>query len=155
MDSWSKEDYSRHVREASMAVEKLPEVNPPSGRVPGRGLLTLSISEALRRRNDGEIRDSRKSGRVSSPDSKYRPKDGTGGGGAHPGSLLARPRASQRQQVAWAAPDPLSPIFGDPEASVSLIFIYFFWNFLGFGKLGKSPCKIDISRQKLALGALS
>ena len=58
MDSWSKEDYSRHVREASMAVEKLPKVNPPSDRVPGRGLLTLPISEALRRRNDGEIRDS-------------------------------------------------------------------------------------------------
>ena len=30
-----------------MAVEKLPEVNPPFGRVPGRGLLTLPISEAL------------------------------------------------------------------------------------------------------------
>ncbi|KAE8819662.1 hypothetical protein D1007_02311 [Hordeum vulgare] len=38
MDSWSNEDYSRHVREASMVVDKLPEVNPPSGRVPGRGL---------------------------------------------------------------------------------------------------------------------
>ena len=97
MDSWSKEDYSRHVREASMAVEKLPEVNPPSGRVPGRGLLTLPISEVLRRRNDVEIRDSRKSARVSSPDSKYRPNEGTGGGGTHPGNLLAWPMAWQRQ----------------------------------------------------------
>ena len=52
-------------------------------------------------------------------------------------------------------PAPLWPIFGDPEASVSLIFFYFFWMFSAFGKLGKSPCKIDISRQKLALGALS
>ena len=52
MDSWSKEYYSRHVREASMTVEKLLEVNPPSGRVPGRGPLTLPILEALRRRND-------------------------------------------------------------------------------------------------------
>ncbi|KAE8789208.1 GDSL esterase/lipase [Hordeum vulgare] len=41
-----------------MVVEKLPEVNPPSGRVPGRGLLALPISEALRWRNDGEICDS-------------------------------------------------------------------------------------------------
>ncbi|KAE8779595.1 hypothetical protein D1007_47387 [Hordeum vulgare] len=94
MNPWSKEDYSRHVREASMAVEKLPEVNPPSGRVPGGGLLTLPISEALRRQNDGEIHDS---GSWS-----------TRGGGAHPGSLLARPRAWPRQQVAWAAPGPPS-----------------------------------------------
>src|SRR4051812_40200565 len=31
MDPWSKVDYSRHIREASMVMEKLPEVNPPSG----------------------------------------------------------------------------------------------------------------------------
>ena len=48
MDSWSKEDYSRHVPEASMEVENLSEVNPSSDRVPGRGLLTLPISKALR-----------------------------------------------------------------------------------------------------------
>src|SRR4051794_24668152 len=55
MDPWSKVDYSRIIREASMVVEKLPEVNPPSGRVPGRGLLALPILEARRRRNRGEI----------------------------------------------------------------------------------------------------
>ena len=106
MDSWSKEDYSRHVREVSMAVEKLPEVNPPSSRVPGRGLLTLPISEALQGRNDGEIRVSRKFARVSSRDSKYRPKEGTGGSETHLGDLLAWPRAWPRQQVAWVAPGP-------------------------------------------------
>ena len=55
MDPWSKGDYSRHIREALMVVEKLPEVIPPSGRVPGRGLLMLPILGALRRRNRGEI----------------------------------------------------------------------------------------------------
>src|SRR4051812_21849521 len=55
MDPWSKVDYSWFIREASMVVEKLPEVVPPSGRVPGRGLLVLSILEARRRRNRGEI----------------------------------------------------------------------------------------------------
>ncbi|KAE8806322.1 hypothetical protein D1007_17477 [Hordeum vulgare] len=110
MDSWSKEDYSRHVREASMAVEKLPKVNTPSGKVPGRGLLTLLISEALWRQNNGEIRDSRKSARVSSRDSKYRSKEGTGRGGAHPGDLLERPRAWSRLQAAWEAPGPPSVI---------------------------------------------
>ncbi|KAE8784402.1 hypothetical protein D1007_41953 [Hordeum vulgare] len=79
-----------------MAVEKLPVVNPPASRVPGKGLLTLPSSEALRWRNDSEIHDSRKSARVFSQDSKYRPKEGTG---------------------------------------------------RGFGKLGKSPCKIDINRK--------
>src|ERR1043165_9147885 len=38
-----------------MVVEKLPEVIPPSGRVPGRGLLVLPILEARRRRYKGEI----------------------------------------------------------------------------------------------------
>src|ERR1041385_2027642 len=55
MDPWSKVDYPRFIREASMVVEKLPEVVPPSGRVPGRGLLVLLILEARRRRNRGEI----------------------------------------------------------------------------------------------------
>ena len=48
-------DYSRLIREASMVVEKLSEVIPPSGRVLGRGLLVLRILEALRRQNRGEI----------------------------------------------------------------------------------------------------
>ena len=55
MDPWSKVDYSRLIREASMVVEKLPEVIPPSGRVPGRSLPMVPILEALRRRNRGEI----------------------------------------------------------------------------------------------------
>src|ERR1041384_494356 len=55
IDPWSKVDYSRFIREASMVEEKLPEVIPPSGRVLGRGLLVLPIVEARRRRNKGEI----------------------------------------------------------------------------------------------------
>ena len=46
MDSWSTGDYSQLIREASMVVEKLPMVNLPSGRVPGRVLLVLPILEA-------------------------------------------------------------------------------------------------------------
>src|ERR1041385_9188854 len=55
MDRWSKVDYSRFIREASMVVEKLPEVIPPSSRVPGRALLVLPILEAWWQRNRGEI----------------------------------------------------------------------------------------------------
>ena len=55
MDPWSKVDYSWHIREASMVEEKLPEVDPPSDRVPGRVLTVLPILEARRRQNRGEI----------------------------------------------------------------------------------------------------
>ena len=120
MEPWSKEDYSRHILEASIAVEKLPEVNPPSDRVPGRGLLTLPISEALRRRNDGEIRDSGSCGRVFSRRTKYRAKEGQRGGcRGHPGRLLARPGPRPQQEVAWVGPTSsgalLLPIFRVPR----------------------------------------
>ena len=125
MDSWSKEDYSRHVREASKVVEKFPELNPPSGRVPGRGLLTLPISEEPRRRNDGEICDSRYDDRVFGRRGKYRPKEGTRGGGPHPGGLVARPGGGRRRVAAWASRgSPLAQLM-PREAFVMLIFIYF------------------------------
>src|SRR3954467_8756073 len=74
MDPWSKGDYSRIVREASMVVEKVPVVILPSGRVPGRVLLALPILEAWRRRNRDEIakKGSRLEGFGTSV--KYRPK---------------------------------------------------------------------------------
>ena len=96
MDSWYKGDYSRHIREASMMVEKLPEVNPPSDRVPGRGLLTLSVSEALRWRNDGEIHDSGYIFRVFRLRGKYRPKEGARGGGSHPKRSVGATRCHAR-----------------------------------------------------------
>src|ERR1041385_722835 len=55
MDPWSKVDYSRIIRDVFMVAEKLLEVNPPSDRVRGRGLLALPILEARRRRNKDEI----------------------------------------------------------------------------------------------------
>src|SRR3954462_5494417 len=51
MDPWSKVDYARLIQEASMVMEKLPEVNPPFGRVPGQGLLAAPILKRRRRRN--------------------------------------------------------------------------------------------------------
>src|ERR1041384_601498 len=55
MEPWSKVDYSQIIREASVVVDTLPDVNPPTGRVSGRSLLALPILEAWRRRNRGEI----------------------------------------------------------------------------------------------------
>src|SRR4051812_36584995 len=79
MDPWSKGDYSRHIRETLMMVEKLSEINPPSGRVPGRGLLAVPISGSRQQRNRGKNRDAGSLFRVSASGSKYA-KGGTGAG---------------------------------------------------------------------------
>src|SRR3954469_22018565 len=122
MDPWSKEDYSRIVREASMVVEKVPVVILPSGRVPGRVLLALPILEARRWRNRDAIVE-----KGSRPEGfetcfKYTPK---GGVGRLPGAPPARPRGG-----APRAPRPLvAPLrlyFGVLEGYGTLIFYIFF-----------------------------
>src|SRR4051812_5258820 len=105
MDPWSKRDYARHIREASMVVENLPEVNPPSGRVPGRGLLVLPILEA-RRQNREENRDAGVSPRVFWTRGKYWPEGGQRGATPLPGFLVARPGGVPRQVAAWVGPGP-------------------------------------------------
>src|SRR4051812_18032420 len=79
MDPWSKGGYSWHIREALMVVEKLPEINPPSDRVPGQGLLTIQISGSRRRRNNGENRVTEGLGGDFALRAKYRRKGGTSG----------------------------------------------------------------------------
>src|SRR4051812_19461570 len=49
MDPWSKGDYSRHIREASMAMDGLPKGVPASGRVSGQLLLAAPILKWRRR----------------------------------------------------------------------------------------------------------
>src|SRR4051812_39908609 len=103
MDPWSKVDYSRFIREASMVVEKLPEVIHPSVRVPGRGLLVLPILETWRQRNRGEIA---KNGSVPEGFSSRginRRKGAAKGGPGAPGAPLARPGA-------WPPAPPGSPL---------------------------------------------
>src|ERR1041385_4058160 len=96
MDPWSKVDYSRFIGEASMVMEKLPEVVPPSGRVPGRGLPVLPILEARRWRNRGEIA---KKGSVFG---RYIGEGGQPGGATRgPGAPLSRPSPRPCQVAAW------------------------------------------------------
>src|SRR4051812_31774774 len=130
MDLWSKGDYSRIIREASMVVEKVPVMILPSGRVPGRVLLALPILEARRRRNRDEIAK-----KGSHPEGfetclKYMPKGGVGRFLGGPGAPLARPRGGGR---ATRAPRPLvAPLrlyFGVLEGSGTLIFYIFFPKF--------------------------
>src|SRR3954469_24422718 len=98
MDPWSKVDYSRIIREASMVEDKLPEVNPPSGRVPGRGLMALLILEARRRQNRGKI--TKKGfgfGRI--PSRRINRRRGAARGATKcPGGPLARPSPRPRHQ---------------------------------------------------------
>src|SRR6187399_2490378 len=89
MDSWSKGDYSRVIREASMVVEKLPVVILPSGRVPGRVLLVLPILEAAAAAEQRWDREKSSSLKGFGRRFKYMPKGGIGeasGGPAPPGT---------------------------------------------------------------------
>ena len=72
--------------EASVVEGKLPEVDPPSGRVPGRVLLVLPILEARRRRNRGEIAKKGSVFRVFGAKEIYRRRGAAGG---PPGSASA------------------------------------------------------------------
>src|ERR1043165_8207191 len=75
-DPWSKVDYSRHIREASMAMEGLPEGVSPSDRVPKPLLQAAPILKRRRRRNrEGFV----KKGSVSKgfrPRGKYKRRGG-------------------------------------------------------------------------------
>src|SRR3954469_17233251 len=101
MDPWSKGDYSRHIREASMAMEGLPEGVPPSGRVLGQLLLSAPILKRRRRRYR-ENGNSRSILGVSSAVTKYRPKGAPRGATWHPGGFPARPRVGPRQGPFWS-----------------------------------------------------
>src|SRR4051812_10915644 len=122
MDPWSKGDYSRYIREASMAMDGLPEGVASPGRVPEQLLQAAPILKR-RRRYRGEIVKEGSILGVSTPRGKYRRRGGTEGGheavrrvpgvaqgGAAPVALLAA--------WWWASFPPLVI----PEASVALIF---------------------------------
>src|ERR1041385_3087800 len=86
-----------------MVERRLPEVGPPSDRVPGRGLLVLPISEARRQRNRGEIAKKVLSSRVSR-DGEYIGEGGQPGG---PPGGQAPPWRGQPLGRATRAPGPL------------------------------------------------
>src|SRR4051812_41671949 len=118
MDPWSKVDYSGLIRETSMVVEKLPEVNPPSSRVPGQGLLAAPILKSWRRRNRGEIAKKGYVFKGFRRRGKYRPKGGRGW-----------PRMSRRppgHQGAWTPSGPPLVLLRDSGTFFCADFLYFF-----------------------------
>src|SRR3954468_1839737 len=103
MDPWSKGDYSRHIREASMRVDGLPEVVPPSGRVSGQLLLAAPILKRRRRRYREEMGKETLILGVSSARAKYRRRGAPRGPTRDPeGSLTRLPPGR-----ATRAPGPL------------------------------------------------
>src|SRR3954463_13530044 len=138
MDPWSKEDYSRIIREASMVVEKVPGVILPSGRVPGRVLLALPILEARRRRNRDAIatKGSRPEGFETC--FKYRPKGDVRGHLGGPGAPRHGQEGGRAPRVPRALVPPLRLSFGVLEGSGTLIFYIFFRNFSGSFRNGKT-----------------
>src|SRR4051812_42828629 len=98
MDPWSKVDYSPHIREASMAMEKLPEVNPPFGRVPGQRLLAAPILKRRRRRNKEGIGKKASLPECFWTGGRYRRKGAARGPPGSPGAPWARPHPRSRPQ---------------------------------------------------------
>src|SRR3954464_13184072 len=96
-DPWSKGNYSRHIREASMDMDGLPEGVPPSDRVPGQLLQAAPILKRRRRRYRGEFAKVRSILGVSTPRAKYRRRGPPGGPTSQSGGSLARPRVGPRQ----------------------------------------------------------
>src|SRR4051812_39912688 len=94
-----------------MVERRLSEAGPPSGRVPGRGLLVLPISKARRRRNRGEIAEKGSSSEGFSSWRIYRQRGAAKGATRGPGAPLARPAPRARHQGAWApGGGPLAPL---------------------------------------------
>src|SRR3954465_7181670 len=125
MDPWSKGDYSRIIREASMVVEKVPVMILPSGRVPGRVLLALPILEARRRRNRDEIAKKGFYPEGFETCFKYRPKGGVGRFLGGPGAPPARPWGP-RHQGASAPGGPPPALLRGPGRFRNADFLYIF-----------------------------
>src|ERR1041385_2675679 len=93
-----------------MVKGKLPEVYPPSGRVPRRSEMALAVLEARRRRNRGEItkKGSVLGGFASRGINRRR---GQPGGHQESRCPLAWPSPRPRQVAAWEpGGGPLAPL---------------------------------------------
>src|SRR3954470_3088236 len=131
MDPWSKGDYSRHIREASMAMDGLPEGVSPFGRVPGQLLQAAPILKRRRRRNREVLAKKGSVLGVSTPRGKYRRR---GRRRDPPRSQeaswrgLGWGRAREPPGLWWWPPLPPLVI---PEGSLTLIFNIIFPTFFG------------------------
>src|SRR4051812_12004867 len=124
MDPWSKVDFSRHIREESMGVDGLPEVVPPSGRVPGQLPLAAPIMKQRQRRYREEIGKKTSILGVSSVRAKYRRKGAPRGSTSDPGGSLVRLPLGRATRAPGALVGPLIPSFGDSGSFMVADFLY-------------------------------
>src|SRR4051812_38003640 len=139
MDPWSKGDYSRHIREASMAMDGLPEGVPPSDRVPGQLLQAAPILKWRRRRYRGEFAKVRSILGVSTPRAKYRQRGASRGPTRHSGGSLARSRVGPRHLPSWMPGGGPPPLFGDSGSFRVADFLYIFPGILGALLMARKP----------------
>src|SRR3954470_14067879 len=145
MDPWSKGNYSRYIREASMAMDGLPEGVPPPGRVPGKLLQAGPILKRRRRGYIGEFVEKRYILGVSTLSAKYRRR---GRRGDPPGSQEASWRG-----LGWGhTRDPpgllvVSPLrsFGVFESFRDADFLSDFYGFFGALLMAGKP---EIQKQQ-------
>src|SRR3954470_21963439 len=104
-DPWSKVEYSPHIREASMAMEGLPEGVDPFGRVPEQLLQAAPILKRRRRRNKEVSAKKGYGAEGFRRGCKYRRKRGPRGPTGQPGGPLARPRLGPHQAPSWLPGD--------------------------------------------------
>src|SRR4051812_32022225 len=131
MDPWSKGDYSRHIWEASMVMEGLPEVVPPSGRVPGQLLLAALILKRWRRRYREDIGKRTSILGLYSAWAIYRKRGAARGSTREPGAALARPVLGRATRAPRALVGPLLPSFGDSGRFLCVVFLYNFSRIFG------------------------
>src|ERR1041384_1465276 len=130
MDPWSKGDYSRHIREASMAIDGFPEGVPPSGRVPEQLLQAAPILKRRRRRDREEFAENRSLLGVSTPRAKDRRRGAPGGATGQPGGCPARPRVGPCQGPFWSpcgGPPPLPLWFRKLPGRCFFFFFFLFF----------------------------
>src|SRR4051812_16852509 len=126
MDPQSKVDYSWHIREMSMPMEKLSEVNPPSGRVPGQRILEALTLKRRRGQNREGIMKKGLLPRVSMTGCKYRRKGAARGATRDPGVPWARPHPWSCHQGAWGPGGSLWLPLDDSGSSWCTGFLYDF-----------------------------
>src|SRR4051812_38319902 len=145
MDPWSKVDYSRHIREASMAMEGLPEVVPPSGRVPGQLLLAAPILKRRRRRYREDMGKGTSILGVSSMRDKYRRRGAPRGATRDPKGSLARLPPGRATRARGPLVVALWSHFGFSGSFGSADFLY---NFSGIFLALLITGKLEIQKQQ-------
>ena len=111
-----------------MVIEGPPEINPPSGRVPGQELLLIPISGSRWRQNSGENVEKESSLGIFRSRGINRAKVGHQRWGHLARQLGGAARPWPLQVAAWPGGAPWPP-FGLLESSFIKDFLEFFWIF--------------------------